>query len=69
MAISIRNILEGNVKRIKKGDILVEVTLVITKDQEIKIVVPNKIVREIRQKNLEELVVEIDSRAIAVLRE
>ncbi|MEQ9715468.1 MAG: hypothetical protein ACTSSP_11845 [Candidatus Asgardarchaeia archaeon] len=69
MAISVRNILEGNVKRIKKGDILVEVTLVITKDQEIKIVVPNKIVREIRQKNLEELVVEIDSRAIAVLRE
>ena len=69
MAISVRNILEGNVKRIKKGDILVEITLVITKDQEIKIVVPNKIVREIRQKNLEELVVEIDSRAIAVLRE
>lgn len=69
MSTSARNRIKAIVKNINKSDIIAEVTFSVIEDQEIEIVVPNEIADEIVKKNLKEITIEIDSRAIVVSKE
>ena len=66
MSVSARNRVDAVVININKSDIIAEVTFSVTQDQKIEIVLPNEVVDEITKRNLKEITIEIDSRAIVV---
>ncbi len=69
MSVSARNKVNAVVINVNKSDIIAEVTFLVTHDQKIEIVLPNEVVDEIIKRNLKEITIEIDSRAIVVSKE
>ena len=68
MKVSARNTLSGTIKDLDIGDIQVEVSIEITKTQNVKILIPTQVLDRLQLKENNILEVTIDSRSIVLVK-
>ena len=68
MKVSARNTLSGTIKDLDIGDIQVEVSIEITKTQNVKILIPTQVLDRLQLKENDILEVTIDSRSIVLVK-